>query len=222
MEKLIDLINIPTAEQVKCVTYYLKGDANNWWMLVKDNLVTSPAFSFADFKNCIENKYYPSELKWQKEEEFSALRMGTMTLQAYTDRFSSLAKFAKRIIPDEETKTRLYVRKMDGDLRTHMTSNQIPEFDKTYNKALGIYASQNLAEAESKSKRSLVPPVNQTSLIQKPTFIRPTFSRPDFQNNNNFPNRNNNNNNKTGTPTTPPTALITSWKLQNTSAEWGM
>ncbi|KAL9243864.1 hypothetical protein vseg_017703 [Gypsophila vaccaria] len=101
MEKLLDLSITPPRDRVMIAAYYLKGAANNWWRVVKDNDVVE-MFTWNQFRSRIQDKYFGHELRCQKEEEFMALRMGDMSLQAYTDKFQELSRFGLAVAPNDE------------------------------------------------------------------------------------------------------------------------
>ena len=49
------------------------------------------------FKTLFLNKYFPSNLKDQKEIEFLTLQQGDITVDEYVARFESLARFSNNL-----------------------------------------------------------------------------------------------------------------------------
>jgi hypothetical protein len=50
-----------------------------------------------EFKTFFLNKYFPSNVKDQKEIEFLTLQQGDMTVDEYVSRFESLARFSNTL-----------------------------------------------------------------------------------------------------------------------------
>ncbi|XP_057251757.1 uncharacterized protein LOC130591838 [Beta vulgaris subsp. vulgaris] len=94
MEKLFTATNCSAAEMVPIGTYYLKKEADNWWSTVKDVCMATTGFGWTQFSAKLKERFYPDELRWQKQEEFLSLTQGNMDIQKYTDRFTELSKFA--------------------------------------------------------------------------------------------------------------------------------
>ncbi|KAL9224894.1 hypothetical protein vseg_000876 [Gypsophila vaccaria] len=188
MEKLIELTHIPDVEKVNCVTYYLKGEANHWWKLIKPTVMLKPNFAWKDFKEAIEAQYSPQQLKWQMEEQFMNISMEGMSFQDYHDQFVKLSRFSKRIVFTENDLVQFYIRHMVGKLRTSMLQQPITNISKAYQTALSLNASILEEEAESKwaARRNFTPHVSKTNFIKKPQIPRPNFrqvftQKPSFQ-----------------------------------------
>ncbi|XP_010695107.1 uncharacterized protein LOC104907811 [Beta vulgaris subsp. vulgaris] len=118
MEKLFTATNCPVAEMVPIGTNYLKKEANNWWGTVKAACMANAGFGWTQFSAKLKERFYPDELRWQKQEEFLSLTQGNMDILKYTDRFTELSKFAGIVIPTEAERVKRYIKKMDP--RLHM------------------------------------------------------------------------------------------------------
>ncbi|XP_048493237.1 uncharacterized protein LOC125491574 [Beta vulgaris subsp. vulgaris] len=94
MEKLFTATNCSAAKMVPIGTYYLKKEADNWWSTVKDACMATTGFGWTQFSTKLKERFYPDELRWQKQEEFLSLTQGSINIQKYTDRFTELSKFA--------------------------------------------------------------------------------------------------------------------------------
>ncbi|XP_057249321.1 uncharacterized protein LOC125495585 [Beta vulgaris subsp. vulgaris] len=113
MEKLFTATNCPIAEMVPIGTYYLKREADNWWGTVKAACMATAGFGWTQFSAKLKERFYPDELRWQKQEEFLSLTHGNMDIQKYTDRFTELSKFAGTVSPTEAERVKRYIKKMD-------------------------------------------------------------------------------------------------------------
>ena len=125
MEKLMRLCHTPANEKVEIVTFFLRNEASDWWRIASADHV-APTWEI--FKNALEAKFYPASMVWVKEQEFIHLEMGNLTLQAYTHKFEMLSKFARRLIPDEQSRISQYVRGLEPDLGRIMVGHDFATF----------------------------------------------------------------------------------------------
>ncbi|XP_074305701.1 uncharacterized protein LOC141640921 [Silene latifolia] len=168
MEKLLRLSHTPEEEKIEIVSYYLKGAANDWWTIAQEAFKTTPGYGWNEFRASLEKKYYPPAMKHQKEQEFHNLETGAMTLTEYTRKFDELSKFAKRLVPDEETRINQYVRQMEPSLNQLMVGHDFPTFQAAYEKAMAIFAA--IQNADKKKKKTFTPTVSHNSFIQKSLY----------------------------------------------------
>ncbi|XP_048492626.1 uncharacterized protein LOC109136555 [Beta vulgaris subsp. vulgaris] len=110
MEKLFTATNCPVTEMVPI---YLKREADNWWSTVRAACMATAGFGWTQFSAKLKERFYPDELRWQKQEEFLSLTQGNMDIQKYTDHFTELSKFAGTVIPTEAERVKRYIKKMD-------------------------------------------------------------------------------------------------------------
>ncbi|XP_074271568.1 uncharacterized protein LOC141595500 [Silene latifolia] len=179
MEKLLRLSHTPEEEKIEIVSYYLKGAANDWWTIAQEAFKTTPGYGWNEFRASHEKKYYPPAMKHQKEQEFHNQEMGAMTLTEYTRKFDELSKFAKRLVPDEETRINQYVRQMEPSLNQLMVGHDFPTFQAAYKKAMAILAA--IQNADKNKKKTFTPTVSHNSFIQKPLYQKPHYPKPLYQ-----------------------------------------
>ncbi|XP_010677939.1 uncharacterized protein LOC104893521 [Beta vulgaris subsp. vulgaris] len=141
MEKLFAATGCPAVEMVSIGTYYLKMEADNWWSIVRASCMATPGFGWDEFRVKLKERFYPDELRWQKQEEFLTLSHGTLSVQEYIDKFTELSRFATTIVPTEAERVKRYIKKMDPRVRTHVFSSGASTFQGAYEIALSIHAS---------------------------------------------------------------------------------
>jgi hypothetical protein len=73
-------------------------------------VVETVSRTWEEFKTLFLNKYFPSNVKDQKEIEFLTLQQGDMTVDEYVARFESLARFSNNLQnqPDEAWKSKRF------------------------------------------------------------------------------------------------------------------
>ena len=74
MEKIFAVIKVLQEKRVNIGMFYLTGEADIWWSNVKDRLV-GPELTWNKFLEELRAKFYSITVRWQKENEFSKLRM---------------------------------------------------------------------------------------------------------------------------------------------------
>ncbi|KAK9749856.1 hypothetical protein RND81_02G155500 [Saponaria officinalis] len=100
-----------------------------------------PGFGWARFCEVLKKRFYPDELKWQKEREFLRLEQGNLSVQAYADRFSELSRFATTIVPDEASRVRRFEKNLTPKVRTVLAGSPSVIFQQAYDRALSVYES---------------------------------------------------------------------------------
>ncbi|KAI9161426.1 hypothetical protein LWI28_017328 [Acer negundo] len=95
LEKVFTFINYTDGQKVACAVFMLKGDAGHWWEMTNQahNVPNSPITWFR-FKELFNQKYFPEELRNEKESEFLKLTQGSMSLVEYERKFEQLSRFA--------------------------------------------------------------------------------------------------------------------------------
>jgi len=169
MGKLFDATFCPEHEKVQIAAYYLRGEADNWWSVARIAFEPLHAMSWAEFVAKIQERFYPDELRWQKQEEFLTLTQGKMTVQAYTDKFAELSRFATSVVPSEDERVKRYIKKLDPRIRVHVISSGAKSFQRAYEVALEIQAS--VIEEEASKRKTQTP-------VTSPPFKKPRFSAP--------------------------------------------
>jgi len=151
MRKMFDVTACSDSERVPIASFYLQGEADNWWSTVRANPETDLNLGWESFTQMLQERFYPEELRWQKQEEFLLFNQGNLSIQAYTDKFTELSRFATAVIPSEAERVRRYIKKMDPRVRVHVISSGAKTFQRAYEVALEIHAS--ISEEDSGKKK---------------------------------------------------------------------
>jgi len=73
IEGLFEFMECPANFKVKFAAHLFGKDASFWWDTVKPK-EGKQLLTWAEFKGLLDEKYYPKEVKWAKEQEFLNLR----------------------------------------------------------------------------------------------------------------------------------------------------
>ncbi|XP_021759102.1 uncharacterized protein LOC110723997 [Chenopodium quinoa] len=74
-EKLFRAVGCPENSKVGCATYYLRGEADLWWQQNETTITALPGLNWTKFQEKMRDKFYPSFLQKQNDEEFSNLKV---------------------------------------------------------------------------------------------------------------------------------------------------
>jgi hypothetical protein len=91
---------------------------------------TGGHITWEEFKTIFLNKYFPSNVKDQKEIEFLTLQQGDMTVDEYVARFESLARFSNNLQnqPDEAWTSKRFEQGLRPEVRNLIITQRIWEF----------------------------------------------------------------------------------------------
>ncbi|XP_020271784.1 uncharacterized protein LOC109846955 [Asparagus officinalis] len=73
--------------------------------------------SWEEFKKIFYEKYFPSTVRKQKEQEFRKLEQGDKTVAEYEEEFTYLSKFAIHLLGNEEDRARRFEEGLRPDIR---------------------------------------------------------------------------------------------------------
>jgi len=74
MENIFIIVEVLDEKKMNLRTFYLTGEADNWWSTVKDRLL-GLEFTWIKFLEELWAKFYLVVIQRQKEKEFMELRM---------------------------------------------------------------------------------------------------------------------------------------------------
>lgn len=89
----------------------LVGDSYNWWKEVQRSSETHRVIlTWEGFRKTFLDKYFPENVKYEKEIEFLRLHQGEMTIDQYVSKFESLSKYSSCFVnnPDMTWKARKF------------------------------------------------------------------------------------------------------------------
>ncbi|XP_028103181.1 uncharacterized protein LOC114302363 [Camellia sinensis] len=97
--KTFEMLHIKNSElRVTLTSYYLKGDAGQWWKYAKGRIeLTWEAFVVA-----FQDKYLPPTARERLRQEFKDLKQLNMSVVEFEAAFSSLSRFAPELVATEE------------------------------------------------------------------------------------------------------------------------
>lgn len=95
MEEIFDVLRCDDAQKVSYVVYKIKGEAKYWWRGTKHILESQgQQITWQTFQGAFLDKYFPLNVRREKEVEFLQLKQRNMTFEEYLATFERLSKFS--------------------------------------------------------------------------------------------------------------------------------
>lgn len=115
MESMIELLDWPEHEKVKCVSFCLTGDARMWWDRVK---VKRPVnqMSWADFETEFFEEFFHTRVTSRHYDEFTEFRQGDLTVEEAMKRFNRLARLCPELVRTEGERVRLMLKMLRPEI----------------------------------------------------------------------------------------------------------
>jgi len=93
MENLFKVMDCAKGSKVCLATDQFEKEAEFWWGTIKPR-ASEPALTWEQLKTLMDAQYYPQDMKRAKEQEFSRLKQGQMSVTEYATKFNELIRFA--------------------------------------------------------------------------------------------------------------------------------
>ena len=127
-EKICEVLECTNGQRLLFVTFLLVADAEYWWQGMQRLMQNrGEEVTWATFKTRFLEKYFPDSARHEREAEFLTLQHGTMTVEAYIERFEYLARFYTPVVT-EEWKCRKFEGGLKHELRRFLVPLKIREF----------------------------------------------------------------------------------------------
>ena len=121
------------ADKVSLATYQLKGNARNWWRLIKPTLFPVPRIeTWAEFKRAFMNKHFTDTMQDAKTREFMELTQGNMTVTQYENKFVELLKFVPAVTNNPVDQAKRFERGLRYDIRIRLSVLKIRDVHELY------------------------------------------------------------------------------------------
>ncbi|XP_028060573.1 uncharacterized protein LOC114264169 [Camellia sinensis] len=120
--KTFDMLHIDDGElRVTLASYYLKGDAGQWWKYAKGRI----APTWEAFVTAFQDKYLPPTAQERLRQEFKDLKQLNMSVAEFEAAFSSLSRFAPELVATEERRCFEFEQRLRTKILFKVTGNMI-------------------------------------------------------------------------------------------------
>ncbi|XP_028108693.1 uncharacterized protein LOC114307497 [Camellia sinensis] len=125
--KTFDMLHTKDGElRVTLASYYLKGDAGQWWKYAKDRI----APTWEAFVTAFKDKYLPLTTRERLRQEFKDLKQLNMSMAEFETAFSSLFRFAPELVATEERRCFEFEQRLRTKILFKVAEDMIREYDR--------------------------------------------------------------------------------------------
>ncbi|CAA0843131.1 Unknown protein, partial [Striga hermonthica] len=142
LETIFEITECTERQRIICAQLQMTGDAWLWWNSYwgmrpgeKENL------TWMQFKEMMEEKYYPAHYRTEMERQFLALSQGNRTVDEYEREFTRLGSFVKYLVDTEAKKARRFQDGLQREIRHHVAGHCIQTYADIVAKAQEVDAS---------------------------------------------------------------------------------
>ncbi|KAL0534735.1 hypothetical protein IC582_029028 [Cucumis melo] len=118
IETIFRYMKCPEDQKVQCAVFFLEDRGTAWWETAERMLGGDVSkITWEQFKENFYAKFFSTNVKHAKLQEFLNLEQGNMTVEQYDAEFDMLSRFAPHVVRDEAARTEKFVRGLRLDLQ---------------------------------------------------------------------------------------------------------
>jgi hypothetical protein len=139
IEKVFKVLKCLEEDKVTYATHMLQGLAQNWWVTQQQIYEENrEACTWERFVKDFYEHYFPKSVRRQKEQEFIKLKQGNTTVAEYEAEFSKLAKFAPKLVSDQESRARRFEKGLNPQIYQIVSAFELETYAEVLSKALVV------------------------------------------------------------------------------------
>ncbi|XP_028085594.1 uncharacterized protein LOC114286618 [Camellia sinensis] len=125
--KTFEMLHIDDSElRVTLASYYLKGDAGQWWKYAKGRV--GPTWEA--FITAFQDKYLPPTTRERLGQEFQNLKQLNLSTAEFEVAFTSLSQFAPELVATEERRCIEFEKRLRTKILFKVAGNMIQNYDR--------------------------------------------------------------------------------------------
>ncbi|XP_028105693.1 uncharacterized protein LOC114304741, partial [Camellia sinensis] len=149
--KTFEMLHIEDGElRVTLASYYLKGDASQWWKYAKGRI----APTWEAFVKAFQDKYLPPTARERLRQEFKNLKQLNMSVAEFEAAFSSLSRFAPELVATKERCCFEFEQRLTTKILFKVAENMIREYDRLVEAAAHVEIIVEAQEERLRNSRS--------------------------------------------------------------------
>ena len=111
MEKQLNIAQYDDQQNVLYAPGQLQGEAQDWWEAFEYGCpANAPPITWQEFRENFRSYHIPEGLIELKQEEFRALKQGSISVAEYHDKFAQLSRYAPKKVADDANKQRHFLK----------------------------------------------------------------------------------------------------------------
>jgi hypothetical protein len=139
VEKQLNIAKCNDLEKVLYALGQLQGAAQDWWESFQyGRPENGPEITWKEFTENFRSHHIPEGLIELKQEEFRALKQGSMSVAEYHDKFVQLSRYAPAEVARDSDKQRRFLKGLYDGLQLQLMSNKYASFQELVDRAIVI------------------------------------------------------------------------------------
>ena len=164
LEVIFEHLELDDAERVSCAVFMMVQDARTWWDVARVTLDV-PNLTWAHFIEVFNGKYFSSDVKSKKVQEFMELNQTGLSVAEYVRQFEQGCRFVPFISGDADLKKDHFLRGLTPRVKSMVRMSSATTYGDMVGKALMVEEDQKEIVKELQAKRAAPKP----SFIPRPT-----------------------------------------------------
>ncbi|XP_019057525.1 PREDICTED: uncharacterized protein LOC109116484 [Tarenaya hassleriana] len=145
----LEYVQCPLRYRATIASHHLSGPARHWWRKVTEEMPAGHHFSWEEFKEEFERKYYRRHDQERSLSAFLNLQQGDMTIRAYEAEFIPMLNYASHLVPHEYMKIQKFIAGLRPSLRRKVVLHEF----RTLGHCIDQLEKAEEAEKEEKEER---------------------------------------------------------------------
>jgi hypothetical protein len=142
MRKYFQLQNYSSHAEGRIAMYQLKGKASMWWdQLVQVQHIREKDIIWKEFKRYFEKKYLTKRYYYRKMKELFEIKLSSMTIDEYEQRFLELMKYVP-FIKDKNLKIHRYLSGLPPSIGEKIQYDDPKTMEETIKREKCLYEKQ--------------------------------------------------------------------------------
>jgi hypothetical protein len=139
VEKQLNIAECNDLEKVLYASGQLQGAAQDWWESFQyGRPENAPEITWKEFTENFRSHHIPEGLIELKQEEFRALKQGSMSVVEYRDKFAQLSRYAPTEVARDSDKQCHFLKGLYDGLQLQLMSNKYASFQELVDRAIVI------------------------------------------------------------------------------------
>ncbi|MQL69571.1 hypothetical protein Taro_001870 [Colocasia esculenta] len=153
-------------DKLLLATFQLEKDARAWWESVEATRANGQ-FTWNEFKEAFNSKYFSQRVQEKKAAEFAALKQRSLSVVDYKAQFSRLARYAEHLVNTERMKAKRFLNGLKPQYITQLAPLDIQIYAEMVKKAQLL---EDATDFTDRIKGKFV----KKELTSGPSSIKPT------------------------------------------------
>ncbi|XP_010541823.1 PREDICTED: uncharacterized protein LOC104815204 [Tarenaya hassleriana] len=126
----LEYLQCPYQYRAMIASHHLSGQARHWWAKVVQEAPARHRFTWEEFRQEFEAKYFRRQDREYRVAEFLMLQQGDMTISEYEAEFTRLLMYGGHLVPTEASKIQKFIAGLRPYLRRKIEIQEYPTLSR--------------------------------------------------------------------------------------------